>query len=144
MKHSKSAEFFDAMAQAYSDNEYGKIAQCYDEPGAIYMEDDILVWSDKADLIRFLKRHCASNYALGARGARPKVIAQSIRSKLHFSVWVVWQHLDQKGALMFETVVRYFCRETAAGELSIQLVEVPKRPRSFELKADKISAGHSV
>lgn len=131
MTRCSPAEMFETISREYDAQDFAAIAWHYDLPGALYLEDEVVVWSNQSSLIKFLKQHCACNYQLGARSARAKVVAQSLQTEQHFSVWVDWEHLDQNGAIMFHTQARYFCRTGKDGHPLIQLVEIPERPSCY-------------
>lgn len=132
MKRCSPAKMFDQISQDYAVRDFAAIASYYDLPGALYLEDEIVVWSDQSSLIRFLKQHCACNYQLGARSVQARVVAQSLQTEQHFSVWVDWAHLDQNGASVFHTQARYFCRARRDGSPAIQMVEIPERPECYD------------
>ena len=131
MERQTATDFFDTISQDYTRQNFHQIAARYELPGALYIEDDIVVWQDHHALVGFLKEHCRCNFALGARSVRAKVIAQSINTTNNFSIWVEWQHLDHAGAQVFATQFRYFCRRAEDGSPVIQLVEVPERPAHY-------------
>lgn len=119
---------FDEMSQAYEAKDFDAVAEFYELPGALYMGSDIIVWQDAKSLRRFLKQHCACNYALGARSVYPDIAAQSISRGIHLSVWVSWKHFNENGHCLFTTLVRYFLRRTESGQVLIQIAEVAERP----------------
>ncbi|WP_298844836.1 hypothetical protein [uncultured Roseobacter sp.] len=132
MHHARPEDFFSSMAAAYAEGDFETIAGGFDAPGAVYLEDDIIVWNDTASLIETLKGHCEANYQLGTRRVSPEIIAKSMYGRQHFSVWVSWAHEDSAGKLLFRASMRYFFRRRRSGALSVQLVELPDRPRAYE------------
>lgn len=131
MNSGKLQTIFEKMSQAYAVQDFDAVVQHYELPGALYMGRDIVVWQDKPSLRRFLKQHCACNYALGCRSVDARVIAQSIAHNTHFSAWVLWSHLSESGVCLFKTQVRYFLRRTDEGTILIQLAEVAERPLAY-------------
>ncbi|WP_300033839.1 hypothetical protein [uncultured Roseobacter sp.] len=132
MEHERPEDFFEAMAEAYCARDFKALTRFYDCPGAAYLEDDIVVWSNADSLEETLRQHCMANYALGTRSVAARVVAQSLHGRQHFSVWVNWSHKDFHGIVLFETCLRYFFRRTSTGGLVIQLVEMPDRPLVYE------------
>lgn len=124
-------DFFDNIIDSYAVQDYDAVAAHYDIPGALYLEEDVIVWSTRRHLRYLLALHCRSNYALGVRGVKVTVRASEPTSKAHFSAWVTWHHLDQQGEELFTMRCRYFCRNRSGKTPVIQLVEVPRRPRSY-------------
>lgn len=135
MKPQTVTELFDKMARSCAIGDFDAVAKHYELPGALYIEDDIVLWPNQAALVRFLKSHRECNYNLGARSVRSKIVAQSLKVERHFSVWVEWQHLDGAGDLLFVIAARYFCRHGSDGVPVIQLVEVPQRPACYASRA---------
>ena len=125
-------KFFEEMSSNYAAMNLDAIASQFDLPGALYTEEDILVWKDRAALVDILRQHCRRNHSLGSRSARPRVIAESLRAgKKNCSFWVEWKHLDPRGEICFVTQIRYFCRRAEDGSPVIQLVELPRRPAPY-------------
>jgi hypothetical protein len=131
MTASRPEQFFDAMSRHYAAQDFDAIADQFELPGALYIEDDVVVWKDRAALVDFLRQLCRCNQGLGARSVRPRVVAESLKAGNSYSVWVEWQHLDLRGHIAFVTQYRYFCRFASDGTPVIQLVELPKRPTSY-------------
>lgn len=123
--------FVDALSYHYADQDYGAVADHYDTPGAMYLEDDVIVWSSKDKLVAVLRAHCAVNRSLGVHSAKPVVVAQSLPDRRHFTLWIDWLHLDEQRSHLFTLKVRYFCRYAQDGAPMIQLVEVPQEPRCY-------------
>ncbi|WP_375229987.1 hypothetical protein [Roseobacter sp. S98] len=136
MRHSRPEDFFNSMAAAYADGDFARVAEGFDTPGAVYVEDDIIVYNDTDSLIETLRSHCEANFLLGTRRVSPKIVAQSLHGRQHFSVWVSWAHEDANGRPLFHVPMRYFFRRTPGGALSVQLVELPDRPEAYE--SDKV------
>lgn len=132
MKPQTVTAFFDEISRNYASGDFDAIAGHYELPGALYIEEDIVLWPNQSALVQFLKSHCRCNYDLGARSVRYRIVAQSLKVAQHFSVWVEWQHLDGDGDVVFVTPARYFCRNGSDGVPVIQLVEVPQRPACYE------------
>lgn len=131
MTHHTVTELFNSLSQSYAVGDFEAIADHYELPGALYLEDDVVVWPNRSALIRFLKAHCRCNHALGARSVRPRVVAQSLKREKHFSAWIDWEHLDEEGDALFVTQARYFFRTETGSAPVIQLVEVPNRPACY-------------
>ena len=131
MKHSSANKFFRDMACAYDRADIDAIAACYDLPCAVYVDDRMVVFSDREVLKDALRTQCGKAVAKGACRVSNRVVAESLRQSRHLSAWVEWRHLDAAGAHLFTTSARYFCRVHDNGPPTIGLVELTESPVSY-------------
>ena len=119
------------MADAYDRADIEAVADCYDLPCAVYVEDDVVVFSNREELKDAMRVQCGKSYARGARKVVNRVVAESISKSHQFSAWVEWDHLDNEGHSLFTTNARYFCVAGEDGGLIIRLVELTQSPVNY-------------
>ncbi|WP_187431550.1 hypothetical protein ROLI_034230 [Roseobacter fucihabitans] len=124
--------FFTAMAQCFQDGDHRSVARTRVYPGAIYLEDEVIVLESAAAFVAFMENHCARNYQMGVRRVQNRVVAQSLSRTNNYSVWVVWQHFDAGGELLSATNARYICRDSIMGVPEVQLVEYIDMPACYK------------
>ena len=133
----KSVEaYFQALAEAYCNADFERVAEFHAVPSAIYVDNDVLVFSQRYQLLEAIKENCAANYKLGCRSVKNRVLAQSFSCKNNYWVWVNWQNLDGEGNTLFETHARYFCSDEQDRPPLIRLVEFTETPQAYPLMAE--------
>ncbi|KMK65363.1 hypothetical protein [Puniceibacterium sp. IMCC21224] len=123
--------FFKELNSAYMCADYESIADCHSLPCAVYVGDDVLVFSNRPQLLASLREQCAGNRELGCVAVSNTVINQGDLKGQSYSAWVHWSHWDKHGALLFMTKARYFCTDADNGVPQIKMVQFTEVPRSY-------------
>lgn len=126
-----SHRLFDRLSRSCHVSDFATAAACHDTPGAIYVEEDVIVWSGAEELEQILMLHRRTNRELGVVRVEARIVSEVRHSERHFSAWVEWRHFGAGGQELFVIPARHFCRIDPEGEPYIQLVEIGRLPKPY-------------
>jgi hypothetical protein len=123
MANRRYTQFCERLAACWMADDLDAVADFYSHPLAIYTGNTVRIELNRQDTIDSIAMRITSSRAAGAAKIVPELtdVSQSEdgRAILHIN----WQYLDSTDQVISQSVLRYYCRESQAGEIKIEMVE---------------------
>jgi len=100
-------QFFERLAQAFCAERLDTIAAQFVYPMPYYSDHGLVVFGSAATFAEGLGYYHKACKAAGITQIVPRIIAQGVMIRGYANVWVEWDHLDQAGACVRTSQVRY-------------------------------------